>query len=245
VDPTRISEVESWLTVLGQIRQSGTYQPPGFLRPYHLLTFALVLKAGKFTGVRFPEKFENYAITMGLYEAAGIPPPRTVHKTNCAGRFQRVTALSEPATVTDVAASLSRLCLPQAATKETGDSLETSIVELLENCYDHGRGHIGDIHGLAAAQAWFNGDLAQIAIADTGIGIRARLMENPDLHGLLASENACELATRYGITADASCHGGYGLSWRKTCLSQMVAACFSFLRMKRLCVLNGVRTWQG
>ena len=223
VDTTRVREVESWLETLSQAKRSRTYRPPDFFRPYHLATFALMLKVGGYDEVAFPEEFESYAIRMGVYEAAGITPPRMVRKTDSRGRFQPVTVLTDPTTVSDVAANLSRLCLPQAATKETVGSLETSIVELLENCYAHGRGHIGGFHGLAAAQTWFNGNLAQIAIADAGIGIRARLMANPDLDELLATENACELATRYGITADASCHGGYGLTLAKDLLKSKVA----------------------
>lgn len=203
VDPTYIREVESWLATLSEARQSRTYRPPDFFRPYHLATFALMLRAGGYDEVAFPEKFETYAIRMGVYDAAGIPPPRTVRKTDSKGRFQPVTPLTDPTTVTNVADSLSRICSPQAATRETVDSLEIAISELLENCYAHGRKQVGGFHGLAAAQAWFYGHLAQIAVADAGIGIRARLMDNPDLHELLASENACELATRYGVTADA------------------------------------------
>ncbi len=197
------------------MKESKTYDPPDFLRPFHLLTFALVLKAGNWKGVTLPENLENYAIRMGLYEAAGIPPPKTIHKYSSAGRFHPVIPLVDARTVAVTAARLSALCANQLSTKETQDSLETSISELLENCYAHaGR----RFYGLAAGQIWQYGNLAQIAIADTGVGIRARLMDNPNLHALLRTFNACELATRYGITADESGHGGYGLTLAKDLL---------------------------
>ncbi|MGO9060120.1 MAG: ATP-binding protein [Candidatus Binataceae bacterium] len=201
------------LTLARLAEAKGQYTPPDFLRPYHLLTFALVLKRGNWTGVTLPEHLENYANRMGLWEAANLAPPKLIRKYNPAGRFQPVTALIDLEAVGEAASKLSAICTNQAVSPETVQSLEVAITELLENCYAHAKTSNHDFHGLAAAQAWFNGDLAQIAIADVGVGIRARLMDNPNLHELLSVENACELATRYGVTADQTgAHAGYGLT---------------------------------
>lgn len=218
VEPTRIRDVESWILTLADMKESKRYTPPDFLRPFHLLTFALVLKAGKYGGLSLPEKFINYAVRMGLYEAADIPPPKSIQKSSPSGRFRPVTALTDWIAIADTAIGLSDICMHQAASKQTRQSLATAIVELLENCYAHAKTGKRDFHGLVAAQAWFQGNLAQIAIADVGVGIRARLADNANLHDLLRTQNACELATRYGVTADESCHAGYGLTLAKDLL---------------------------
>jgi anti-sigma regulatory factor (Ser/Thr protein kinase) len=219
VRATWASDVESWLSTLHQIGESKTYKAPDFLRPFHLLTFALFLKAGKYSGVRFPEYLENYAIRMNIYEAAGIPPPKSINKFDSRGRFEPVTPLVDSQSIGAMATRLSAVCAAQGVAPETLHSLEASITELLENCYAHAKTGGHDFHGLAAAQLWPYGNLGQIAIADAGVGIRSRLMDNPKLHRLLGRENACELATRYGVTADEATHAGYGLTLAKDLLS--------------------------
>lgn len=215
---TWVSDVESWLSTLAKMKESKTYDPPDFLRPFHLLTFALALKAGKWSGVTLPDNLENYAIRMGLYEAAGLRPPKEINKYSATGRFHPVIPLVDIRTVAATAARLSALCENQVTTRETRESLEAVIMELLENCYAHAKTGGREFHGLAAAQIWPYGNLAQIAVADVGVGIRARLMDNPNLHALLRTFNACEVATRYGITADEVGHGGYGLTLAKDLL---------------------------
>jgi hypothetical protein len=203
------------MLTLAKIQGSKRYTPPDFFRPYHFLTLALVLKAGKYSGLDLPEKFENYAIRMGLFEAAGLPLPKSVRKLDASGRFHPITVLTDWLVLADTAANLSAICTHKAVSEKTVESLIISIVELLENCLSHAKTNRRDFHGLVAAQAWFNGNLAQIAIADVGVGIRARLMDNPNLHHLLLTQNACEVATRYGITADEKGHSGYGLTLAK------------------------------
>lgn len=156
---------------------------------------------------------------MGLHEAAGISPPKSIRSpSDPVGRFCPIVRLVNEFAVALVAEDLCRICANQAVSRKTVEALGSSIAELLENCYAHAKTGESGFHGLAAAQAWVYGDLAQIAIVDAGIGIRARLMDNPKLHSLLRTANACELATRYGVTADESCHGGYGLTLAKDLL---------------------------
>jgi hypothetical protein len=219
VNATTPQDVERWLLTLAQMRETNTYEAPDFLRPFHLITFPLMLRALKSGGVTLPDNLANYAIRMGLYEAAGIAPPKTINKSSSAGRFHPIIQLTDRRAVAATTARLSELCVGQVTTQATRDSLESSISELLENCYDHAKSGNRGFHGLAAAQIWHYGHLAQIAIADTGVGIRARLMDNPALHALLKTTNACELATRYGVTADPTGHHtGYGMTLAKDLL---------------------------
>ena len=54
--------------------------------------------------------------------------------------------------------------------------------------------------------------MAQIAIADLGIGIRQSLASNTTVVSELENANACELASRYGVTSKPEHHSGYGLA---------------------------------
>src|SRR3546814_2403799 len=69
------------------------------------------------------------------------------------------------------------------------------------------------LHGFVCAQTWYRDSRAQVAIADSGIGIRSSLTESLDLAKRLAKQNACELATEYGISSKLGRgHAGYGLT---------------------------------
>src|SRR3546814_10636062 len=73
------------------------------------------------------------------------------------------------------------------------------LSELSENCYAHARIK-DDLHGLVCAQAWQRGGRAQIAIADSGVGLRASLAENATPADMVFGSNAAEVATRYGVS---------------------------------------------
>lgn len=74
---------------------------------------------------------------------------------------------------------------------------------------------------LVAAQSWPKGGLVQIAIADSGIGIRNSLSENSDLANELSCGNACEISSRYGISSKLNNgHSGYGLTLAKDLMKQ-------------------------
>jgi anti-sigma regulatory factor (Ser/Thr protein kinase) len=101
-------------------------------------------------------------------------------------------------------------CTPN---RNTIDSLQIIMAELLGNCIAHSSKNNDEPFGLVCGQAWPNGNLAQIAIADTGLGIRDSLAGNLELGEQLASQNACELACVYGVTGKPNGnHSGYGLA---------------------------------
>src|SRR3546814_10753817 len=95
---------------------------------------------------------------------------------------------------------------------DTRENLYIMLAELLGNCHHHARTDDG-LHGLACAQTWYRDSRAQVAIADSGIGIRSSLTESRDVAKRLAKQNACELATKYGISSKLGRgHAGYGLT---------------------------------
>lgn len=204
-------EIQVWLSELDRFCNEGRCQSPRFWKPYHFLTLALRAKARGMTGLTLPDEFEGYAARMGLWEAVGLEPPCRVGRQDPSGRFLPVEALRNYGLVDQSADSLAEITRQQSATISE-ESLRITLLELLNNCFDHAEPD-SDLFGLACAQTWPRGNLAQIAIADLGIGVRATLERGGLLAGRLHQENACLLATEYGVTGKPDDHhSGYGLT---------------------------------
>lgn len=210
-------DLSQWLRNLAELEINGTCTSPQFWKPFHFVTLALLAKSAGMQDLRLPDEFESYAARMGLWDAAGIEPPYRVNKSEPAGRFMPAQALVDRVRVDDRAAALAEIMAKQCA-NASRDSLEVTLAELLNNCFDHARPDM-DLFGLACAQSWPRGNLAQIAIADGGVGIRPTLEENDDIADRLARENACILAAEYGVTGKPHrSHSGYGLTLSKDVL---------------------------
>lgn len=210
--PTYLREVQSWLENLNQFEENGSCSSPAFLKPYHLATIALAVKRCGMKGLKLPENLNSYAARMGLWEAAGLEPPINVPKRDESGRFLPAQPLVDSSKVLQTAESLAEITKENSATSErTVNSLETSLHELIENCFAHAA--TTGLHGLVVAQPWPRGYLAQIAIADSGIGVRNTLSDGEEYTDILTSRNACELAAEYGVTGKRGRgHSGYGLT---------------------------------
>jgi hypothetical protein len=84
---------------------------------------------------------------------------------------------------------------------------------MLGNCCAHSTTDLLEPFGLVCGQSWPNGGIAQLCLSDTGVGIRESLKQNEGLVVRLNNENACTLATEYGITGKPEGnHSGYGLA---------------------------------
>ena len=93
-------------------------------------------------------------------------------------------------------------------------AIDTALSEIFSNCFFHAEAG-REICGLACAQSWPHELLAQVVVADSGIGIRNSLGANPEYRERLEKENAAELATELGVTskpAPGGAHSGYGLT---------------------------------
>jgi signal transduction histidine kinase len=122
--------------------------------------------------------------------------------------------------VDETAVDLARIVEHQSGGQSSVESVEVALTELLNNCFDHSEQE-GDNFGLTCAQAWPRGSLAQVAIVDTGVGIRQTLGANRALSERLASENACQLATEYGVSGKlGKGHSGFGLTLANDILRQ-------------------------
>ncbi len=248
---TTVLDLSQWLQNLAELEVNGTCTSPRFWKPFHFVTLALIAKSAGMQDLRLPDEFESYAARMGLWGAAGIDPPYRVNKSEPAGRFMPVQALVDQARVDDRAAALTEIMTRQCTNASRG-SLEITLTELLNNCFDHACPDM-DLFGLACAQSWPRGNLAQIAIADGGVGIRPTLEENDDIADRLERENACALATEYGVTGKPHrSHSGYGLTLSRdvlvrnggqlAVLSGMEIALF---RKSCPCAINISQRWQG
>ena len=220
MQPTTIKQVEWWLENLEHGLERGECQSPGFLRPFHMLTLVQLLKKHGQSELALPPQMTTYATRMGVWEAAGLEPPCQVPKSNPSGRFLPVAPLLDRREVESSVMQLSAIIQRTRVDQQTLQSLGIALYELLTNCYAHADIAEG-LHGLACAQPWLRANLAQIAIVDTGIGVRRSLQLNEALHGKLDMQNACELASTYGITSKpGKGHSGYGLTLARDLMQQ-------------------------
>ena len=208
---TTISDVAEWLLCLAALRSDSRCASPSFYRPYHFATLAAEMRLNRKT-YTLPRELENYATRMHLWQAIERPPPRKIQESDSAGSFIPLTSLRDAREVDRTATELSEIVDQQSGGETSTHGVYTALAELLNNCFDHSE--IKDGHfGLVCAQAWPRGRLAQVAIVDTGAGIRRTLSENANLKDRLASENACEMATQYAISGKLGRgHSGYGLT---------------------------------
>jgi anti-sigma regulatory factor (Ser/Thr protein kinase) len=220
---TRLEEVKKWLITLGHLVETHTCQSPEFLRPFHLATLALVLKSKKAAQLGLPEHLIDYACRMKLWESIGITPPDNNPESKAASRYQHpIERLVSQGDVHDCAGRLASITKLAQLDQTSVSSLGTSISELLDNCYSHG-GSKEDLQGVACAQYWPNGHLAQIAIADSGVGVRWSLerAEADSLRNRAKNSNCCALATELGVTSKPTRgHAGYGLALARQLLAK-------------------------
>lgn len=215
VRPTRLQEVRDWNRSLLRLRDEMSCAHPGFFKPYHFVTMALMLKAERAGALQLPEGYVEYAARMKLWEAIGLPSPAMALPAAGGTRYHPLTRLVDLDSVDGVSSALTKVVLAnsaRAANDDTSDSLAITLSELIGNCYHHARAD-QDLHGLVCAQTWWRDQRAQFAIADSGIGIRNSLMENASLIRRLKRENACALATKLGVSSKLNQnHQGYGLA---------------------------------
>lgn len=219
MNQTLWQDVEEWVKMLtSSVSLEETLCQ--FLKPYHLLTLALELKRrgiSQFDFPALPSELLTYAARMKLWDAADLNLPRSSVRNEAAqkGKFLPVQKLTDNNKVNEVATDLMQISVKQNLRCETVNSLEIMLIELLNNYYDHSNSD-KNLYGLACAQSWPRGNLAQIALIDSGIGIRRSLQQNADLGPLLRDMNACELSCEYGITGKPNNgHSGYGLTLAK------------------------------
>ncbi len=210
---TTLQDLETWFESIAGGERGEEFQGPGFLRPCHFAALAASAHRAGARGLRIPQALEGYAARMHLWQAIGLDPPREIPERNPGGKFYPLTPI-ESEHGADAAARELRTVFRQCGTddKTTLDAIYVVLTEILGNCYFHSAA-AGGIFGLACAQSWPAANLAQVAVADSGIGIRASLSENPSLHSRLARENATLLATELGVTGKPTGqHSGYGLA---------------------------------
>lgn len=216
---TKLSDITSWISSVDELVTDGKCACPSFFRPFHFLVLAMQLKrAGG--NVVLPEKIMRYAVRMRLWEAIGHPPPLSIAEYSPDGKFHPVQQLVDQNAVDDTSESLVEIFRRAGIDEGAIDGARTVAQELLGNCFAHAEADNG-LHGLACAQHWPRGDLAQIAICDSGIGIRTSLSANDELLLQLLERNACEMATEYAVTSKpGKGHSGYGLTLARDLMEQ-------------------------
>jgi len=237
---TSIGELSGWLSQLHALEDSQKCQSPAFIKPFHLATLAHVLRKHEPISLTLPEKITSYANTMNLWGALNIAPPVNDLNRKTAGRYHPIELLNDVATVDDSAQMLVTLFEAVCTDAKTNDAVCTMLRELIGNCYAHSAVTDG-VYGVLCAQVWAGGRKAQIALADSGIGIRNSLLQNELLLPRLNAENACELATEYGVTSKPGRgHSGYGLAVARKLLEQNKGVLIVRSGQEGFCLSGGV-----
>jgi hypothetical protein len=218
---TRLDEVIGWHETLESAQIVDQFQVPNFLRPYHFAILASVAHRKGSTGMRVPQALQAYAARMRLWQAIGLPPPASVNERNPGGRFHPLTAIDSESAAEACADAVRNVFGGAGRTDaNTLKGIGIMLSEIFGNCHFHAESKT-TVAGLACAQTWPAGDLAQVAVADAGIGIRASLGKNPSLVETLGARNACELATELGVTGKpAGQHSGFGLTVARQLVAQ-------------------------
>lgn len=220
---TSIQELHEWLSQLQALVETKACKSPAFLRPYHLVTLALVLKEQRAAEVGIPNHLMDYANRMHLWQAIGLQPPASSKgERDPSGRFLPVEPLVSRDAVYECSKRLAGITEQANLDEASQRSLDTSISELVDNCFAHSGLTAPHLHGVACAQLWLKGNLGQIAIADKGMGIRRSLesAETEEVRRRVSTSNSCELATELGVTSKPSHHAGYGLALARQLMQQ-------------------------
>lgn len=221
-------EISSWVANLNRLEEEGRGTSPSFWKPFHL---AMLATNARNRGVRLgiDNAHLDYAVRMRIFEAIGQDPPFEIRGNPAQNRFIEASAVTREDEVHETAYNAARLF--RCENNETEDSIAALLSELLSNCWAHSEYDTEQSFGLICGQTWPQGDRAQVCIADSGIGIRRSLMENPDLLERLDAMNACELASTYGVTGKPhGRHSGYGLA---------LASDLASYNDSQLCVVSG------
>ncbi|MEH6434271.1 ATP-binding protein [Massilia sp. DD77] len=220
MDQVQPADIEDWIDELDILCRERRCRGPKFVKPFHFATLAHTLRRDHATQLNLPEKISRYAHTMNLWDAVDIPSPHGPFERNPAGRYHPLELLEDEAMVEPTAKALLALFTPVCSDPKTLDAVYVMLRELLGNCHAHSEASDG-LFGVVCAQVWSVGRRAQIAIADSGIGIRRSLMGNPLLLDRLKTENSCQMATAYGITSKpGKGHSGYGLAVARGLMEQ-------------------------
>jgi anti-sigma regulatory factor (Ser/Thr protein kinase) len=215
VEWTTLEDVEWWVEQVMNSKPGVEFHGPAFLRPYHFAVLANQVHRQGATHVTVPEAFQGYASRMRLWQSVGLEPPTKVDERNPGGRFHPLSPVVSETTAQNVASEILAIFRGAGTSdKDTLNAIDTALSEIFSNCFFHAE--VGrEICGLACAQSWPHARLAQVVIADIGIGIRNSLGANPVYSERLKTENAAELATELGVTskpAPGGAHSGYGLA---------------------------------
>jgi anti-sigma regulatory factor (Ser/Thr protein kinase) len=213
MDPTTLQEIEWWLGQLAKGRDGTQFDGPGFMRPYHFATLASEVHRVRAVQLTISPPLQNYSARMRLWQSIDLPPPTTVNERNPGGRFHPLTPIVSEATAEAVADGVVEVFRTAGTTDPaTLKAVGVALSEIFGNAFFHAEAKT-KICGLACAQSWPAAQLAQVAVADIGVGIRASLQANPAHHAVLEQRSAPELATELGVTGKPQGkHSGYGLT---------------------------------
>lgn len=148
-----------------------------------------------------------YLERMEFFDRIGRPVPRSIQAHDAADRFYVLSAVSRATlpggTTHQISADIAQVLSPNDP--DMRGVLFYCVTELMNNVMQHS-GAVGS----TAAQYYPQNDEVELAIADTGIGIRDGLCENPTLRNKIGSDlDALILAKKPAVSGKAYPQGPY------------------------------------
>lgn len=208
MNQTSVDDVINWLRNINYAKANGKLLPPNFIKPYHLVMAAIALNDINFDFIGDNDK-QKYIARMKFWKAINRPCNIVLNHNDEDGKFLPIFEIFNEPDMSKCSKKLSDI-IDNNSISNIKDGIYVILNELLDNCFSHGCKYFTD-RILVAAQPWPKGNMGQLVIIDSGIGIRASLEENDKFKEILQDENACNYATTHGITSKSSGHAGMGL----------------------------------
>ncbi len=199
------------------------------ISPVGLATFASILLIAARKD-RFQEGFflrprrehvRTYLSRMNFHSVVGVRERRLErpHRSPRRGRFRELVEVSTADECDRVTVQLRGVLARSAGLGDVIlDNVSYCLAEVLENVIQHAE---SPTNGVACAQAYPGSHAVELAIIDSGIGVRGSLSKNPQYADLIRSdEDAVRLALQRGVTSNPGRNSGEGLFFVRELLSR-------------------------
>ena len=146
--------------------------------------------------IAYPRRYE-FLQRMDMFRAIGADVPEKFQRQDETGRFVPVREVDDSAGVPQAAEDIVQTL--RIGDVDAARTLRHCIGEIVDNVFVHAR---SGVHAVICAQHFPNACRSQVAIVDTGIGLRQSFVESPAFSGIsLDDRQALELALMPYVTS--------------------------------------------
>ena len=156
----------------------------------------------------------RYLGRMGVQAALGLPEPE-INKLPESGRFIPLMLVNDGTDVFNAVSSIADIVLQQFdGVGAFLDAFEWSVNEIVDNVFIHAQ---SSTPGVVCAQLYPTKKRLDIAVCDSGVGIKETLSQSQDLK---SHSEALEKALQRGVTRDVAVGQGNGMAGSMTILKK-------------------------